>query len=226
MKTTLNIGAVLLTVAFLVGCGGSGGSSTTTDTVSDLRDQLKEAEAAKAEAERKAEEEKAQREREEVARRQAEQQATQREQERQQAEQERQEAEEERRVAQQKLNRLVAYEVVQAVPTTLDDATGNPAVTGVRHRQPATVPSPTFTNTSTGTLGGWFKTMLSGRAQNRIDTAEVYSNVEAPSREDIRDHSLGSTLTFDGNRPTNHIDVTTTKPVSYTHLTLPTICSV
>ena len=94
------------------------------------------------------------------------------------------------------------------------DAKGTPAVSRVQHRQPATVTSPTvtsptFTNTSTGTLGGWFKTILSGRAQNRVDTAEVYSNVEAPTREDIRDHSLGSTLTFDENgRPTDHIDVT------------------
>lgn len=173
----------------LAGCGGS--SNRVNELEKELEQAQQETETAEQETERERQaRETAERERD-AARRErdaAQGEVT-------TAEQEARQAEEERDEAQQKLNRFVALEIVTAIPDNISK--GSIAVPALSHRQPAlvTVPGATFTSTSTGTSGGWFKTTRSGSSEQRRDFAEIYSNVEAPFREDIRDHSLGTGLT-------------------------------
>ena len=105
-------------------------------------------------------------------------------------------------------------EIVDGIPTT--SASTTPSVpSSLSHGEPvlATVTGATFTSTSTGSSGGWFKTTRSGSSQQRKDFVEIFSNVEAPTREDFRDHPLGSTLTYDANGRVlgsgNHILIST-----------------
>ena len=125
-------------------------------------------------------------------------------------------AEEERDEARQKLDRFVAFEIVSAIPTTITtEDKGIIAVPSLSHREPAlvTATGASFTSTSTGSSRGWFKTTRSGSSQQRRDFAEIFSNVEAPTREDFRDHALGSGLTYDTNGrvlgANNHINIIT-----------------
>ena len=213
-----------LAAALVAGCGG--GSSVTQDEHDDLQQQLEAAEEAKRQAE--AAEAAALREAARLAEeaRQAEQQ---RQQELADAEEQARQAEEERDEAQQKLDRFVALEIVNETPD--DIAKGTIAVPqgstvtvptaitipvpGLLYREPAlvTVTGAQFTSTTTGSSSGWFKTTRSGSSEQRRDFAEIFSNVEAPAREDFRDHDLGSGLTYDANGRVlgtdNHIDITT-----------------
>ena len=136
-------------------------------------------------------------------------------QENQGLQEERDELQEERDEAQQTLDRFVALEIVNAIPAT--SANTVPSVpSSLSYNQPvlATATGATFTSTSTGSSGGWFKTTRSGSGEQRRDFVEIFSNVEAPFREDIRDYSARTEiawgLTFDAQgRPTNHLDITT-----------------
>ena len=140
-------------------------------------------------------------------------------QENQGLQEERDAAEDERDEAQQTLDRFVAFEIVTQIPPSISRTSVTsivPTVTGpLSYNEPvlATAPGATFTSTSTGSSGGWFKTTRSGISEQRKDFVEIFSNVEAPFREDFRDHSLGSGLTYnDSGRPippTQHIDITT-----------------
>ena len=209
-----------LAAAFVAGCGG--GSSITQEEHDALQQQFEAEQEAKRKAEAAAEAA-----RQEAARqKQQAEQARQAEQQRQQelAEQARQ-AEEERDAAQQKLDRFVALEIANAIPTHLTGsptlpektvAADTPLVPSLSYGQPvlATATGATFTSTSTGSSGGWFKTTRSGSSEQRRDFVEIFSNVEAPTREDIRDYSTRSGvqwgLTFDTQgRPENHLDITT-----------------
>ena len=216
----------VLAAGLVAGCGG--GSSSQNDRIDELEMKLSAAEAAAeaaaaaakakagaaaaAEAAAKAEAEaaaKAQAEAE-AAESAAAAEAAAAEVARQAEAARRSEAEQAEQAARQRLNRLRALEVVQEIPD--DIAKGGIAVpSSLRYRESVlvTVPGATFTNTSTGSLRGWFMTSRSGRGQNRIDTAEVYSNVEASARENFRDHSLGSGLTYDASGITyGHILIT------------------
>ena len=99
-----------------------------------------------------------------------------------------------------------------------------PEPLSLSYRQPvlATATGATFTSTSTGSSGGWFTTTRSGSSEQRRDFVEIFSNVEAPIREDIRDYSARTSvprgvttvlpwnLTFDvQGRPTNHLVINT-----------------
>ena len=144
-------------------------------------------------------------------------------QENQGLQEERDDLKEERDEAQQTLDRFVALEIVNAIPAT--SANTVPLVpSSLSYNQPvlATATGATFTSTSTGSSGGWFKTTRSGSGEQRRDFVEIFSNVEIPIREDIRDYSardsvprgvttlLPWNLTFDEQgRPTNHLDITT-----------------
>ena len=152
-------------------------------------------------------------------------------QENQGLQEERDDLQEERDEAQQKLDRFVALEIVNAIPDTIPDRNSIPSVPsflsyGEPVREPvlATATGATFTSTSTGSSGGWFTTTRSGSGEQRRDFVEIFSNVERPIREDIRDYSareadevptgvttqLPWNLTFDEQgRPTNHLDITT-----------------
>ena len=191
----------------LAGCGGS------SNRVDELETELEE-------AKQKADEAEAARQREAAARQEAERQAAaerertrQEAAERAQAEQEAEQREQERDEAQQKLNRFVALEIVTAISD--DIAKGSIAVPALTYRQPAlvTVTGANFTSTSTGSSGGWATTTRTGSSEQRRDFAEIYSNVEAPFREDIRDHSLGTGLTPNEQGrylgTDNHINITT-----------------
>ena len=136
-------------------------------------------------------------------------------QENQGLQEERDDLQEERDEAQQTLDRFVALEIVNAIPAT--SANTVPSVpSSLSYNQPvlATATGATFTSTSTGSSGGWFKTTRSGSGEQRRDFVEIFSNVEAPFREDIRDYSgrteIAWGLIFDAQgRPTNHLDITT-----------------
>ena len=134
------------------------------------------------------------------------------------AEEEARQAEQERDEAQQTLDRFVAFEIVTAIPTTIqvNDRPLGAQFLLLSHRGTGalvTATGATFTSTSTGSSGEWFKTTRSGSSEQRRDFAEIFSNVETPAREDFRDHSLGSGLTYDANDRVlgtdNHIDITT-----------------
>ena len=200
-----------LAAAFVAGCGG--GSSITQEEHDAVQQQAKNAAEEAEKQKERAEAAEAARQKAAREKQQAEQ-ALRDEQQRQQelAEQARQ-AEEERDAAQQKLNRFVALEIVNGTPLTITvDDRALITVPSLSYREPAlvTVEDASFTSTSPGSSGDWFKTTRSGSSAQRKDFAEVFSNVEAPTREDIRDHPLGSVLTYDANgRINNHIDITT-----------------
>ena len=179
----------------------------------------KEAEAAAAEEERKRKEAEAAAAEEERKRQEAE--AAEAEEERK-----RKAAEEEKKKAQQTLNRFVALEIINAIPTAIPTSDNKPSVPAIlSYNKPVLATADagaTFTSTSTGSSGGWFKTTRSGSSEQRRDFVEVFSNVEAPLREDIRDYSARTTvprgvttelpwgLTFDAQgKPTNHLNITT-----------------
>ena len=148
-------------------------------------------------------------------------------QENQGLQEERDDLQEERDEAQQKLDRFVALEIVNAIPATIPDPNTIPSVPSfLSYGEPvlATATGATFTSTNTGSSEGWFTTTRSGSGEQRRDFVEIFSNVEIPIREDIRDYSAreadevptGVTtqlpwgLTFDEQgRPTNHLDITT-----------------
>ena len=144
-------------------------------------------------------------------------------QENQGLQEERDDLKEERDEAQQKLDRFVAFEIVDEIPTTSANTVPSAPVT-LSYNEPvlATATGATFTSTSTGSSGGWFTTTRSGSGEQRRDFVEIFSNVEIPIREDIRDYSARASvprgvttllpwnLTFDEQgRPTNHLDITT-----------------
>ena len=144
-------------------------------------------------------------------------------QENQGLQEERDELQEERDEARQTLDRFVALEIVNAIPAT--SANTVPSVpSSLSYNQPvlATATGATFTSTSAGSSGGWFKTTRSGSGEQRRDFVEIFSNVENPIREDIRVYSARTAvpsgvttelpwgLTFDEQgRPANHLDITT-----------------
>ena len=144
-------------------------------------------------------------------------------QENQGLQEERDDLKEERDETQQKLDRFVALEIVNAIPAT--SANTVPSVPSfLSYGEPvlATATGATFTSTNTGSSEGWFTTTRSGSGEQRRDFVEIFSNVEIPIREDIRDYSartlvprgvttlLPWNLTFDEQgRPTNHLDITT-----------------
>lgn len=192
----------------LAACGGSDGLSKSEEQA--LQDRLQAAENARRLAEQ-------QRQQEQQRRQQAEQRNQQEQQARQEAEAERDAAEEERDEAQQTLDRFVALEIVTAIPddiTAADKGIITVSPLSYRTAAPVSATGATFTSTSTGSSGGWFTTTRSGISEQRQDFVEIFSNVEAPFREDFRDHSLGSGLTYDTNGRVlgtdNHINITTT----------------
>ena len=181
------------------------------------------AEAEAAEEERKrlaAEAEAAEEERKRLAAEAAE---AEEERKRKAAEAEKKAAEEEKKKAQQTLNRFVALEIVSAIPTASASTVPSvPATLSYNEPVLATATGATFTSTSTGSSGGWFKTTRSGSSEQRRDRVEIFSNVERPLLEDIRDYSARTTaprgvtttlpwgLTFDAQgKPTNHLNITT-----------------
>lgn len=201
----------------LAGCGGS--SNRADKLEMELEEARQDAEEAKQQAER-----------ERQARETAEQQRDSAQRERDQAqgevadaEEDARQAEQERDEAQQKLNRFVALEIVNAIPATPTGTVPRVPET-LTYNEPvlATATGATFTSTSTGSSGGWFRTTRSGSGEQRRDLVEIFSNVEAPFREDIRDYSARTTiprgvsttlpwnLTFDEQgRPTNNLAITT-----------------
>ena len=208
----------------LAACGGSDGLTKSEEQA--LQDRLQAAENARRLAEQ-------QRQQEQQRRQQAEQRNQQEQQARQQAEAERDAAEEERDEAQQTLDRFVAFEIVEAIPTTFaagdtaTDVLDVPSVTGIlSYNEPvlATAPDATFTSTSTGSSSGWFTTTRSGSSEQRRDFVEIFSNVERPTSEDFRVYSarasddvprgVTTTLPWNGvtydaqGRPSGHIDIT------------------
>ena len=134
---------------------------------------------------------------------------------RQDAEEEQDRLEGERDEAQQTLDRFVALEIVNAIPVASTNTVPSVPAT-LSHNEPvlASATGATFTSTSTGSSGGWFKTTRSGSSEQRKDFVEIFSNVEAPFREDIRDYSARTEIAWDlrfdeQGRPTNHLDITT-----------------
>ena len=134
------------------------------------------------------------------------------------------EAEDRADEAQQTLNRFVALEIVTAIPTVpTGTVPGVPANLSYNEPVLATATGATFTSTSTGSSAGWFTTTRSGSSEQRRDRVEIFSNVEAPFREDIRDYSARTTVprgvatelpwtgvTYDAQgRPTGHINIDT-----------------
>ena len=211
-----------LAAAFVAGCGG--GSSITQEEHDAVQQQAKNAAEEAEKQKERAEAAEAARQKAAREKQQAEQ-ALRDEQQRQQelAEQARQ-AEEERDAAQQKLNRFVALEIVNAIPTHLTGSSlppaktvmpDTPSVRTLSYGQPvlATATGATFTSTITGSSRGWFKTTRSGSSQQRRDFVEIFSNAEAPTREDFEDHALGLNLDYDANGRVlglnNHIDIST-----------------
>ena len=210
---------ILLPMALIaVALTACGGGSDVRDT--DLEDQLAKAETA-------LERERRERMEAEQELRDAEQELRDAEQERDTAEGQRdtaqqevtdaedqaRQAEEERDEAQQILDRFIALEVVTSTPENI--AKGSITVPALSYQKPAlvTVPDAQFTSTGTGSSRGWFKTTRSGSSQQRRDFAEIFSNVEAPAREDFRDHALGASLTYNERGivrgQDNHINITT-----------------
>ena len=201
----------------LAGCGGS------SNRVDELEMELEEAKQEATEAEQEAERQRQAREAAEQQRDDARRERDQAQGEVADAEEDARQAEQERDEAQQTLNRFVALEIVTAIPaTTASTVPSVPA--NLSHNEPvlAIATGATFTSTSTGSSGGWFKTTRSGSGEQRRDFVEIFSNVEAPFREDIRDYSARTTvprgvtttlpwgLTFDEQgRPTNHLAITT-----------------
>ena len=119
-------------------------------------------------------------------------------QENQGLQEDRDDLQEERDVARQKLDRFVAFEIVGEIPTTSANTVPSaPATLSYNEPVLATANGATFTSTSTGSSEGWFTTTRSGSGEQRRDFVEIFSNVERPIREDFRDHSLGSLLTYD-----------------------------
>ena len=210
-RNWLGRGSVMaLVAAGLIGLGACSGNDGLTKAEEDA---LQERVTAAEEARRLAEQQRLQ---EQQRRQQAEQRNQQEQQQRQQAEQERDAAEEERDEAQQTLDRFVALEIVEAIPetiTTADKEIISVSPLSYGEAAPVTATGATFTSTNTGSSAGWFRTTRSGSSEQRRDFAEIFSNVEAPFREDFRDHSLGSTLTYDTNGRVlgadNHINITT-----------------
>ena len=218
-RNWLGRGSVMaLVAAGLIGLGACSGSDGLSQAEEDaLRAEVAAAEAAK----RRAEAAQAEAERQ---RRAEEQRRQQEEQGRREAEAERDAAEEERDEAQQTLDRFVAFEIVEAIPDEAPTSTV-PTVTGIlSYNEPvlATATGATFTSTSTGSSAGWFTTTRSGSSEQRRDHVEIFSNVEAPTREDIRDYSARTSaprgvttalpwtgVTYDAQgRPSGHIDIT------------------
>ena len=135
-------------------------------------------------------------------------------QENQGLQEDRDDLQEERDVARQKLDRFVAFEIVGEIPTTSANTVPSaPATLSYNEPVLATANGATFTSTSTGSSEGWFTTTRSGSGEQRRDFVEIFSNVERPIREDFRDHSLGSLLTYDDSGRVlgegNHINITT-----------------
>ena len=142
---------------------------------------------------------------------------------RQDAEEEQDRLEGERDEAQQTLDRFVAFEIVGEIPTTSANTVPSaPATLSYNEPVLATATGATFTSTSTGSSGGWFTTTRSGSSEQRRDFVEIFSNVEAPIHEDIRDYTIRTAaprgvttqlpwgLEFDAQgRPTNHLNITT-----------------
>ena len=209
-RSWLGRGSVMaLVAAGLIGLGACSGGD---DGLSQAQEEALQAALEDAQAER---DEARRREQEAERQRQAEQQRRQQEEQgREEAEQGRDDAEEERDEAQQTLDRFVAFEIVSAIPDASASAVPLAPAT-LSHNEPvlATATGATFTSTSTGSSGGWFKTTRSGSSEQRRDFVEIFSNVEAPTREDFRDHSLGSALTYDESGRVlgvdNHIDIIT-----------------
>ena len=214
-------GALALVCAALIGLGACSGSDGLSKAeVDDLKKKhAEELDKAKKDAEAEAD-----RKRREAA--EAERKRQEAERKRQEAEEERKKAEEERDEAQQTLSRFVALEIVNAIPTAIPTSDNKPSVPAtLSYNKPVLATADTgatFTSTSTGSSGGWFKTTRSGSSEQRRDFVEIFSNVEAPLREDIRDYSARTAvpsgvttelpwgLTFDAQgKPTNHLNITT-----------------
>lgn len=188
----------------LAACTGSDDGLSLSEEEA-LQERVERAEEAKRQAELKAAREEERRLAEERARQAAEQ--AQRD-----AEAGEEAADDRADAAEQKLDRFVAYEIVSAIPPSTSRTSvtstvpavptaGSPAVDALFYNEPvlATAPGATFTSTSTGSSAGWFTTTRSGSSEQRKDFVEIFSNVEAPFREDFRDHPLGTPLTYDTN---------------------------
>ena len=199
----------------LAACGGSDGLTKTEEQA--LQDRLQAAENAQRLAEQQRQQEQQrrqqaeqQRQQEQQRRQQAEQQRQQEQQARQEAEAERDELQEENDAQQLAPNRDLARDVDRGLRNFRAD-TGStqitPGATTItpRYNAGATVVTDPIISqraTTTGSLGGWFKTSISGRAEGNLDRLDVYSNVEAPTPVPFKDstyNSGGTIVNAEGN---------------------------
>ncbi len=231
--TAVLLGFVLIAVS---ACGGSSG--VTEEEL--LRERLQEAEQAAAEAaeaaveaERLRQEEEAARQKEEAARMEAEEEAAEAERQRQEeeaarqaAEEAAQEAEQERLAAEAESQRLAA----EAEERRKADATerARAAISGTRtlgaapvvpadsieygEPAPVTTPPGPFT-TTTGRSGRWSTTSHTADREPMRDIVQIYSDVEAPTRESFRTSDYNtdndeSTAVIDGTgKVVGHVDI-------------------
>ena len=239
MQTKLPIavlcGALLMTLA---ACGGSGDGARITELEADLvaeqeARELAEDQAAEAEEKRQAEE---------TARLEAEAKAAaaaaaaaeaaaeiaEANEDAAEAEQLRLEAEAARQAAEAERARLATAaeerrkaDAAERARTAIAGhiATADPldtlAVGTIKHGEPAPVTNPAgpFTTTSTGRSGVWSTTSLTAHAEPTRDIIEIYSDVEAPTRESFRtsDYNTdndGTTAGIDGTgMVVGHVDI-------------------
>ena len=114
------------------------------------------------------------------------------------AEAERKAAEEKADAAQLALNRDLARDVEKGLRAFSADTpirSGTIDTITPRYRASATVdttPAISQRTTKTGSLSGWFKTSIAGRAEANLDQLDVYSNVDAPKPVPFKDSTYNS----------------------------------
>ena len=180
--------ALALAGALVAGCGG--GSSISQEEYDELKQELEDTqdELTEAEGDRDRAQQEATNERNRAN--QAEGQLQGEQEARQEAEARADDLEEEAGHTASQLVQANARQVYAGLEDYIDDATtdntragtADPAVTP-RYRESAlvtTAPVVTFSSTTTGTSGKWFRTSLSNRAFTHTDRLDVYSDAEAP----------------------------------------------
>ena len=219
MQTKRKVTTVLFCGLLLLGVAACGGSSGTARII-ELEDKLEAEEEARREAERKAAEAERKRQEEEEARREAEQErqdaVTQRQEEearRQTAEQERQRLADEAEKARQAASQAQAKASFDGLGGKEDSGTrSDPGTVTVnpRYGQTAEVgtnPEVVFESKRRTSSGRWSITTLSNAGITHNDDLVVYSDIGAPTRVLITEHSdyMGSFSNVEG---TNNIRAT------------------
>lgn len=204
----LALGALLL-----AGCGGDSVLERERDDAVKAAEEAQAAlEKEKAAREMAAAEAAKAKQAEAEAKRQADAAAQQRQAEaerRAAAERARDEALEEQQAAEAEVNQANAARVLAGVPSEIPTTPTIEATPRYNAAATITVPGSTWTSASTGRLRGWYSTTRKGRASGRVDTVNVYSNVEAPKRINFQDSDLNESGLFGENGVvTGDIDIT------------------